>query len=285
MLLSIEGESGCGKTTLAYTAPTRIVGFSFDMGVERALFGGLHNKLFKDKTIQIIEYSKDSTTTPVQGQTQHWPWSSHDITVYELPQPIQLDTVMITGAEVLWNYFIGHLVVALQDPDVKTVVVDTMTVARRVKADAYLEALQAATPEGKKPRERLLQIEWGATNDAVRGIYTTSAGLKKHFIAVHHLTDERKETVGPTGQVEMKLTGKRILEGLSQTYRFVDVAIRNEKTVNPTKDQARIVTILQKCGYNLALEGVPIQNPTWDLISQVIEDTLGGSLHLERSSE
>jgi len=175
MLLAIEGEEGCGKTTLAYTAPPKVVGFAFDMGVERALYGGLHNSLFKDTSIQIIPFDPTAASVP-QGVL----WADYDITVFELPQPIQLDTVMIIGAEVLWNFFIGHLVAALKDPSVRSISIDTMTVARRVKADAYLEGLQANTAQGQKPRERLLQIEWGATNDAIRGIYTTSAGLKKN---------------------------------------------------------------------------------------------------------
>lgn len=275
MILSIEGEEGCAKTTLAYTAPRKIVGFAFDMGVERALFGGKHKELFGDLQIQIIPFDPKAPSVPELAE-----WVAHDITVYELPQPIQLDTVLISGAEVLWNYFIGHIVAALKDDTIHSVVVDTMTVARRVKADAYLENLQAQTEPNKKPRERLLQIEWGSTNDAIRGIYTTAAGLKKNLIAVHHLTDERKETIKSSGEVQMSLTGKRILEGLSQTYRFADMAIRNEKMSGDVKIQ----TTLQKCGYNLNLEGVAVGDPTWDKLSQLIEDTLGGSLQLERAN-
>jgi len=69
---------------------------------------------------------------------------------------------------------------------------------------------------------------------------------------------------------------------LSQTYRFVDVAIRNSKL--PKGSETGIIqTTFQKCGYNLSLEGAPVFNPTWDKVSQMIEDTLGGSLVLERS--
>lgn len=277
MLVAIEGEEGCGKTTLAYTAPRKIVGFAFDMGVERALYGGKHKELFEGLKIQIVTYSPGRGNLP--------DWSDHDITIYELPQPIQLDTTLIKGAMGLWDYYIQLLVKALKDPEVKSVVVDTMTVARRVKADAYLEGLQAKTQPGHQPRERLLQIEWGATNDAIRGIYTTAAGLKKHLVAVHHLTDERKETVdSKTGAIVQALTGKRVLEGLSQTYRFVDIAIRNEK-VTPTGDSnTRVQTVFRKCGYNLSMEGFPLADPTWDLLVQVIENTLGGSLKLERAN-
>ena len=162
--------------------------------------------------------------------------------------------------------------------------VHTMTVARRVKADAYLEGLQANTQAGRQPRERLLQIEWGATNDAIRGIYTTLAGVKKNLIAVHHLTDERKETIDSAGKVVQALTGQRILEGLTQTYRFVDVAIRNEKLQWTNEKDPKVQTVFRKCGYNLGMEGFAIANPTWNLLSQVIEDTLGGSLKLERTN-
>lgn len=275
MLLSLEGEESCGKTTLAYTAPRPIVGFAFDMGVERALYGGMHKELFADLDIQIIE-RKDTLEGPL-------PNFDHDITVFELPQPIQLDTFLIKGCEELWGTFLTLLVDAIKNPKVKTVVVDTMTIARRIRADAYLQGLQANTKVDSSPRERLLQIEYGATNDSIRGIYTTVSGVKKHLVAIHHLTDERAETISATGQVQQSLTGKRILEGLTQTYRFVDVAVRNEIGASG-EGKVMLTSVFQKCGYNLSLIGAPCQNATWDKISQMIEDTLGGSLKLERAN-
>jgi len=61
MLLSIEGEEACGKTTLAYSAPLPIVGFGFDMGIERAIKGGKYEELFAGLTINIIPYEKGVT--------------------------------------------------------------------------------------------------------------------------------------------------------------------------------------------------------------------------------
>ncbi|KKL26304.1 hypothetical protein LCGC14_2396680, partial [marine sediment metagenome] len=52
MLLSIEGDEACGKTTLAYSAPLPIVGFAYDMGIERAIKGGKYEELFKDLSIE-----------------------------------------------------------------------------------------------------------------------------------------------------------------------------------------------------------------------------------------
>ncbi len=268
MLLSIEGEEGCGKTTLAYTAPTKVVGFAFDMGVTRALFGAKHKELFGEKSIKIIPWEGDKLP-----ETK---WDE-DITIYELPQPVQLDSIRILGAMELWDCFIQLYVQALKDDSVRTIVVDTMTIARRVKADAYLQGLQANTKPGAAPRERLLQIEWGNTNDAIRSMYTAVAGVKKNMVAVHHLTDERKETLDKQGQVIQVLTGNRILEGLSQTYRFVDVAIRN------SKKGAKVSSEFRKCGYNLSLEGLPIENATWPRILDSILNSLGGTLKIEEA--
>ena len=46
-ILSVTGEAKSGKTTFAYTAPRKIVGFSFDIGAERALYG-IKYDYFKD---------------------------------------------------------------------------------------------------------------------------------------------------------------------------------------------------------------------------------------------
>jgi hypothetical protein len=267
MLLALEGEEACGKTTLAYTAPRPIVGFAFDMGIERALHGAKY-ELFSDAKIQTKPYDETASAAP--------DWSGYDITIYELPQPIQLDTVVIQGQEGLWAYFIQLVAAAFRDDSIRTIVIDTMTVARRVKADAYLEMLQGRAGPNEKVRERLLQIEYGATNDAIRNLYTTAAGTKKNLVGVHHLTDERKETIDGKGQIVQALTGNRILEGLAQTYRYMDIALRLKV------DKGTVSAEFTKCGYNLALQGLPLLNPTWDTVVQMVEDSLGGRIKLEK---
>ncbi|KKL24352.1 hypothetical protein LCGC14_2416150, partial [marine sediment metagenome] len=57
MLLSIEGDEATGKTTLAYSAPLPIVGFAYDMGIERAIKGGKYEELFKGLDIEIVPYT------------------------------------------------------------------------------------------------------------------------------------------------------------------------------------------------------------------------------------
>jgi hypothetical protein len=269
MILSIEGDEATGKSALAYTGPLPIVGFGFDMGAERAIYGGLYTKFFEGLKIEMVPYQKG--TNP-----EAWDhWHRNDITVYELPQPIQLGGTKMKGCREMWAYFIVLAAKAMSDPTVRTVVVDTMTVARRVKADAHLQELQENPKQGEGPRIRLLQVEWGPPNDAMRQLYTMASGLKLNFVGIHHLTDERADTVDGKGEVKNITTGKRILEGLNHTYRFVDVALRM------TKERGKgVKATLEKCGYNLVLEGISKYNPCWDDLVDWIN--MGSRLKLDR---
>ncbi len=293
MLLSIEGDEATGKTTLAYSAETPIVGFAFDMGIERAIKGGKYDELFAGLSIKIIPYDRQlfKGEPPIASTF----WEDQDITIFELPSPIQLDSMRLQGNTDLWLYSINLMAAAFSDPAIATIVVDTMTIARRAKASSHLEVLQnsayladgSPAPDGKggflKPREQLIQIEYGKVNDAIRDIYTTGAGVKqadgspKNLIATHHLTDERAP--GPRdeqGRETQVLTGKKILEGLAQTHRFVDIAMRM------SKENKQIEGELRKCGYSLAMEGLTLANPTWDSIANAVSMGTGDRIEIGR---
>ena len=295
MLLSIEGDEATGKTTLAYSAPLPIVGFAYDMGIERAIKGGKYEELFAGLEIRVLPYRKGVTYLENGNPS----WDGADITIFELPSPIQLDSMRLRGNTDLWLYSINLMAAAFSDPKIATVVVDTMTVARRAKASSHLEVLQNAAYDaagnriqGVHLREQLQQIEYGKINDAVRDIYTTGAGVKqsdgrpKNLIATHHLTDERKEALDKDGKVVQMLTGNKILEGLAQTHRFVDIAILTTKVdaidENGKPAGKQIKGELKKCGYNLAMEGTVMANPTWDSVATLVAMGTGDRIEIDR---
>src|SRR3990172_833912 len=265
MLLSIEGDEASGKTTLAYSAPLPIIGSAFDMGGERALLGGKYQDLFTGLTIERVKYGQKPSGEP------------YDILVYELPPPINIDTTLVKGAKEMWAYFLPKVVAAIQDQEVKTVVIDTATIARRVRVNAHLQQLQEdAIAKGEVPRRQLLQIEYGNPNDAMRDIYAFAAGQTKNLVLVHHLTDERGDHINSKGEVQQVLTGKRILEGLNGTDRLVDVSIRTTKTSRHTIDGE-----FKKCGYDLNIEGSKIPDPTWDRIVNRISMAVGERIQFD----
>ena len=262
MILSIEGDEATGKTALAYTAPLPIVGFSFDPGYERAILGARYEEFFEGLNIKYVDYDKggDPKLDTVA-----------DITIYNLPQQIQIDSDAIHGTNELWSYFVSLYTQAVQG-GARSLVVDTMTLARRIKADAYLQTLQEKNAQGARGRKQLLQIEWGHANDSIRDLYSVAQALKKNLVAIHHMTDERKDGIDRDGAVTSMLTGKKVLEGLNQTYRYVDVALRMEKK------GSELTGTMVKCGYNLQLEGNPLKNVSWDRLVTMIEMGLGGRI-------
>lgn len=266
MLISLEGEEATGKTTLAYTAPLPIVGFSFDLGTDRAFDGTQHDKWFAGLKIERIRWKRGV-------EIKSYDWSKNDITVFELPRPVQLSNDKFVGMADLWAYFIFHCAEALEDENIKSIVIDTMTLARRVKADAYLEELQGK--EGST-RKQLVQVEWGHPNDSIRSIYNAGKIGDKHLIVIHHLTDDRIDVVTGTGKVEKGvLTGKRILEGY-KPYRHVDIALRL------AFKEGNVVATWLKSGFNQALCDSTMKNPSWDNLVSSMEMGLGGRIKFDR---
>ena len=256
MILVLEADEASGKTTLSYT-PLPIVGFSFDMGHTRAINGKLWDKYFKGLDIKVVRYDPKAPSQIVTG----------DIVIYELPSQIQLDTERMVGCSELWNYFVGLASAAAQDSAVKTIVVDTMTLARRLKGDAYLQDLQRRNPQ--QPRKQLTQIEWGHANDTVRDVYNMCAALGKNLVATHHLTDERKPSVGRDGQVENLPTGQKVLEGYNRTYQHADIVLRMSAV------KGHVEAVYEKCGYEMGLKGSTLVDPDWNMIVRQMKMVTG----------
>ena len=268
VLLSIEADEKCGKTTMALTAPLPIVCFSFDLGTDRAINGTKYDEWFKGLKIEHVPYGAGTS------------WSGNDITIYDLPWPLQLNQDLLSGFTDLWSYFMQLFVRAAMDQTISTIVVDTMTLCRRVRAEAHLQTLQEdSIAEKKRPRKQLLQIEYGPVNNSIRSLYDAAKTMDKNLIAVHHLTDEYKPQLKSDGTVESMATGARILEGLTGTYRAIGTAVRSEKV--GTKFFSKIVV----CGDNPVLEGMSIVDCSWDTLVGMISSSLGGRIQIQRRGQ
>lgn len=297
MILSLEGNAGVGKSTLMYSAPTPSVILAFDAGANRALYGSMHS-LFEGVDIQIVPYPHLFAEQPISKSLMPMvrkSWKRNEgkaVTVYMLPEPIQMGP-KLDGVRYLWNEFKLLVDEALADPKIKTVGVDTGTIMRRVAIDWHLETLQA-TPNGKD-RLQLLQIEYGKPNDQVRAVYATAqniceyasmTGQVKNFIVTHHMDDVYVLKPNASGVMESYATGQEQLAGLKDTYRYVDVALRMEKSqVAGTKAGTQMSVIdaeFMKCGYDLSLEHGKIRNPTWDTLAEMINGNLASQAQVRK---
>ena len=273
MLVSVEGATSTAKTTFALTAPLPIVCFAFDIGTEYAIQGLKHNDYFAGLNIHTVKYDRiNKENNKIDEATQHALWAANDITIYELPSPIQLDSNLVSGYIALWQYFISLCGMAASDRNISTIVLDTATIARNVAINKYLEELN----QKEKPRKQLLQIEYGHPNGLIENIYSTMAVIGKNFIATHHMRDEYADQ-SVNGQVQSVATGKLELDGWAKTHRFVDIALET------TKNKGRMGAKYLKCRLNPQLEGgVIIGEPNWDNMVAQIEATLEGRVQFAR---
>ena len=272
MLVSIEGDTSTAKTTFALTAPLPIVCFAFDIGFDYAIKGLKFKEYFEGLSIHTEKYNRIGENKVDEAYHQNL-WHNNDITIYELPTPIQLDSNTVSGYIALWQYFISLLGLAASDSVVSSIVLDTATIVRTVAVNKYLEELNQ---RGERGRKQLLQIEYGVPNGAIENIYSTMAVVGKVFIATHHMRDEYKDqNVG--GKIESVTTGKLELDGWNKTHRFVDVAIET------TKDKGNFKAKYVKCRLNPKLEGGEIiGEPNWDNLVEHIEMTLEGRVKFPR---
>ena len=269
MLLSLEGDTATAKTTFALTAPLPIVCFSFDIGTNFAIQGLKYKEYFEGLSIWTEKYDRiHPENNKIESTVHETLWTQNDITIYELPSPIQLDDTHVTGYIALWNYFIHLFGLAASSPMVNSIVLDTATIARSVKANAYLEELN----QGTKPRKQLLQIEYGHPNSAIENIYSVMSTIGKTFIATHHMRDQYVPQL-VNGQMETVPNGKLELDGWNKTHRFVDVALETTKVGGVFK--AKFI----KCRMNPKLEGAfVIGEPNWDNLVDQISGSLEGRL-------
>jgi len=266
LIINVEGQEGTGKSSFAYTAPLPIVAFSLDMGHMRAIYGKLYPEFFDGLKVVVNPYKKPEvrwSNGQATAKVEYEPYTGNDVTIYELPTPMQLDPNKVEGFMAQWAYMLTIYAAAMQDANVSTVIVDTMTLAYKNKCDAYLEELNV---KGNGTRKQLLQIEYGHPNEGIRTLYQLATATGKNLVAVHHLRDHYVSRMNTKGEIESVHDGTLETDGMRDTGRYVDITLRIEKT----KDH-KLVSKMSKCGPNLAMEGVPIFDATWDSVMSMVE--------------
>ena len=281
--LSLEGVRGSTKSSTAYTGPYPSVGFAFDIGWEGAIWGAKFNQYFKNLDIQVMDYEPGRKASKDD-------WVGHDITIYNLPPPINTSDSLVKGKRELWAYFNERIGLALVDDYVRSCIVDTMTAGREIRTDAHLQYLQSLPRQGP-PRTNLIEIEYKVPNEAVSDIWVNFAAMRKNLICTHHLRDQygdfmESDDKGVVHKVR-HTTGELELAGWGKTYDKVDAALRMETYKEQVKPGQPVVVhnkgTFAKCRYVPALEGTVLEDITWDSLMTMQELMLGNSVHFLRS--
>jgi hypothetical protein len=228
----LYGKPGTRKTTIAATWPGKVVVFDFDLGSHRGY--GMAEKVLRGEVV--IE----RMPIPSKSLTQRSP--------------------MLSGYRELWQVFTDKFVAACESSEVNTVVLDTATLEWALLTGTVLQELQESGSVGRdgKPRQKLIQIEYGEPNRRQRELFNVPKIYQKHLVLTHHETDERDPIMDVSGRPLMDENnipvsapnGKKMPDGFKYTVGLADWVIRT------TVDEKTPKGLVEKSGDDLDMVGV-----------------------------
>lgn len=256
MIFGLWGEDKTCKTTLALTFPKPLIFMEFDIGgFQRAIY-----RFNGDYQAGLIRYE-----------------------AYPLPMtfgkfdPAKLEvrpSKLVVGMKELFYEWASNYIKHLQDPEVKSIVIDTATLHKTITDDAYLQELQEKQlplrvdgmgSDGKPIRTQLLQIEYKEPNTRTRGILYQAKANNKHLVLVHHARDEYKPMPQRDGTIATSATGKRERAGFSTLGDSADVIVHTYWDSKVNKPFCKVELAEVK-----TLEGMVFEEPSYEKIRQTI---------------
>lgn len=268
-ITGIWGEDKSCKSTLAMSYPKPLVVMEFDIGgFERACRNHPHLPIKQWVEAGLIIY--EEYALPLQGVKMD---SAGNVTF--------LPSKAINGIKELFYKWLSQYFKHLQDPNIKTIVVDTGTLLyNTVICDGYLQELQEkqlADPTNRGAlRSQLQQQEYREPYDRMRGITYQAKRSKKNLVLTHHAADEFKPMLQKDGSIAKSATGKRERHGWRDLGDSVDYMIHtyivNEPIMVDGKNSGQTKAVPYgkiEIAEVLELAGMEFREPTYEKIIQI----------------
>jgi hypothetical protein len=245
-VVSIVGEEGSCKSSMALTFPKPIYHFEIDVGgFDRAIWR-VENKLkvrrlgqdddvqgvnFADFDIFSKPYPKPLDISKLMGQISEGKKTDKNFTV-RFPK-------QVTGVKEIWQRVVTDFVLVCQQPAVKTIILDTATLLYTYSHQGYLQECQerqilnwrSNSITKNQPfdennfRERLQPIEYATPYDRMEQIMQTAKSFKKNLILVHYPTDEYTKTVNEKGESVDGKSGMKVADGYKGIAKAADLIV------------------------------------------------------------
>jgi hypothetical protein len=227
----------------------KIILFDFDMGAHR---GWGIEKLIADGLVEVIRIP--------------------------MPKPSLMSrSGKLSGYTEAWNEFIRAFNLALDDPEVLTISIDTCTTFWKLIQDAYLQEIQVNSPN----RKQLIQIEFGEPNSRMRAVFELAKVAGKDLLMVHHEGDEYAPLLDSNGkpmvdsnngqQIRLQ-TGRKIPDGFRNTVGMADWVVRFTPAIDGKSSYTGTV---EKSGKDRKWVG--IDHPDFDYFNMQVMMANGGA--------
>ena len=258
MIIAICGEEKTWKTTMALSFPTPLFHLDLDVGgFDRA----------------------------------KWRIPTDNITSKSYPIPIQIEKLMgaqkqgvsvrfpkkVMGYKEAWQSIVVDFVEACQNPEMKSIVIDSSTQLWLICHTSLLQEkqeIQLSIKPGLHDadlREKLQPIEF--PNERMRSLIYTARSCKKNLILTHYPRDIYSQRVTDKGVEEYK-TGETTVDGFKDTQKLVDLVVWLELKQNNKTKKYETHARITKCG----LEGLGTE-----AVGLEVEPSYEGIVNLQKA--
>jgi len=264
LLLCSWGDIKTAKTTLALTFPTPIFHQDFDFSFRRAIPRIEQNN--PNIKVVIIPANVVATVPLIE---------SADIVSKQYQMPVKLSRGNVKGSLGLWeNEVIPDFIAAVMSPKIKTIVVDTGTLFRKLNTDAQLERAQISAQRNGRTRESLSQIEYGIPNTEMRGLISAVRTYGKNLCITHHIGGIYQDVLKPNGSESVRIGDT--WDGFNQLGAYVDVIVRTTIDKTTTPGISVPMAHIETCGYTLEAEGMALPYPSFESLLGLINGLRNG---------
>lgn len=266
ILLAVCGPEGAWKTTFGLTFPRPIVHFELDIG-------GFGRAAWR---LDLTSIASKSYSLPIPMEK-----------LMSSPQgaPTARFHRGVRGYKEIWQQFVIDFVAACQDPQVKTLILDSGTMLWTVCHTALLQEKQEVQQSEAKSkgrtlqdfelRERLQPIEY--PNERMRSLIYTARSCKKNLVTTHYPKDIYADMPDPkSGDIKQYKTGKVDMDGFKETRKYVDA----EVWMSITATGQVTAKFTEKCaipGLGTNALGLIIDPPGYEGIVKLKEAMNGGA--------
>lgn len=280
LLIGLYGDIKTGKTSFMLSMPKPLVDFDFDQSFDRAAVRALHQE--GGLTYKKVMPDEDLTDDIL---------NSYDIIVRCYDMPLKLPGMPLEGFVDIWEgKLIPEFLMTLNNPNIKSVGIDTGTLFWTIDHQAQLERVQRES--SNKIRQRLLPVEYARPNTEARSLLGAVRNKRKNLVALHHVGPKHGpgyETIRRGNREEKVFKPDMLIgetwSGFSHLGQIVDVIARTRveqgcQTCGTTfadtpssrlehgthKLNGSVVPTLEveHCGYSLSAGGMKFENPTFE---------------------
>ena len=261
VVVSLVGEEKTGKSTFACTAPKPIAYGELDPGgLDRAIWRfsqELKDQIHRKNFYVAMQADPISMATLKNTITLH-----REGKVANRSNLRKTDNSALVGMTELWYEFLEWYIVNLEDPTIRSIVIDSGSLLWDSCHQSPLQEIQSISPGITS----LTSFEYADPNTKMKGIIAAAQQSDKNLIFIHH-TDNIYKDIYVDGKKESIMDGIKH-KGWSHMNPLIDIEIWfSLKNSKPVTNEAEVTLS------GLSMEGVHkvYPSPSWDMVFNDID--------------